>query len=75
MTKYLVLILVIGVVIWLVTAANARARAQSRRGEQTASTPVQDMVRCAHCGVFQSKADSFEARGVYFCSREHERLR
>ena len=32
------------------------------------------MQRCAHCGVFLPRGESLEARGVRFCSREHERL-
>ena len=71
MTKYLVLIAVISVVLWMVTG---KARAAARRDRQQADRPAEDMVRCAHCGVFLPKAESVEARGARFCSREHERL-
>ncbi len=71
MIKYLVLITVIAVIVWMVTG---KARAAARRDRQQAGRPVEDMVRCAHCGVFLPKAESVEARGARFCSREHERL-
>jgi uncharacterized protein len=69
-TKYLVLLAVVAAVIWFATAG---ARARARR-TQAPQAPVQDMVRCAHCGVFQPKADSLAARGQFYCSAEHERL-
>jgi uncharacterized protein len=71
LTKYLVLIAVISVVLWMVTG---KARAAARRDRQQADRPAEDMVRCAHCGVFLPKAESVEAHGARFCSREHERL-
>lgn len=65
------LIAVIAVVFWMVTG---KARAAARRDRQPEERPVEDMVRCAHCGVFLPRAESVEARGARFCSREHERL-
>jgi uncharacterized protein len=69
--KYLVLVTVIAVIVWMVTG---KARAAARRDRPQAGRPVEDMVRCAHCGVFLPKAESVEAHGARFCSREHERL-
>jgi uncharacterized protein len=69
--KYLVLIAVIAVVFWMVTG---KARAAARRERRPEDRPVEDMVRCAHCGVFLPRDESVEAGGVRFCSREHERL-
>ncbi len=68
MIKYLLLLAVIAAVVWFL-AAGARAR---RR--QAESPPAQDMVRCAHCGVFQPRSESILARGRFYCSTEHERL-
>ncbi len=65
------LLAVIAVIVWMVTG---KARAAARRDRRPAGRPVEDMVRCAHCGVFLPKAESVEARGARFCSREHERL-
>jgi len=72
--KYLVLVAVIVLVIWLATAnSRAAARAQAK-ADGKANRPPEDMVRCARCGMFLPKAESVQARGVHFCSREHERL-
>ena len=65
------LIAVIAVVFWMVTG---KARAAARRERRSEDRPVEDMVRCARCGVFLPRGESLEARGVRFCSREHERL-
>ena len=75
MIKYLVLIAVIAVVLWMVTGkARAAAGRARKQADRPVERPVQDMVRCAHCGVFLPEAESVEARGARFCSREHERL-
>ena len=41
------------------------------RSAPVASRREEDMVRCAHCGVFQPKSESVAAGGEYFCSAEH----
>jgi len=33
--------------------------------------PVENMVRCAHCGVHLPKGESVQADGKFFCSIEH----
>lgn len=35
---------------------------------------VEDMVRCARCGVHLPKSESILSRGAFFCSDEHRRL-
>ncbi len=32
---------------------------------------VEDMVRCAHCGVHLPKGESVQADGQFFCGNEH----
>lgn len=32
---------------------------------------VEDMVRCAHCGVHLPRSESIQADGQFFCSAEH----
>lgn len=32
---------------------------------------VEDMVRCAHCGVHLPKSESIQAQGQAFCSAAH----
>ncbi|MGH8743988.1 MAG: PP0621 family protein [Burkholderiales bacterium] len=33
---------------------------------------VEDMVRCAHCGVNLPKSESYAGYGAHFCSQEHQ---
>ena len=40
---------------------------------QDASAPVEDMVRCAQCGVHMPKSESILAGGNYYCSDAHRR--
>lgn len=76
--KYLVLLLVLVVAIgamWLGRRKGPRVPAPPDRGASSASTPVQRMVECAHCGVNLPQAEAFaDADGRLFCSAEHRRL-
>lgn len=75
MIKYLVLIAVIAIIFWLVTAKSRNeARRAQQQSEPPAGRPPEDMVRCAQCGVFLPRTESITSRGLLFCSREHERL-
>jgi uncharacterized protein len=38
---------------------------------QQDQTTVEDMVRCAHCGVHLPKSESILVDGNFFCSAEH----
>ncbi|MBP8277303.1 MAG: hypothetical protein KAX55_10475 [Propionivibrio sp.] len=42
------------------------------RHSPTAHAP-EEMVTCAHCGVYLPISDSIEVRGRRFCSIEHQR--
>jgi uncharacterized protein len=41
--------------------------------KQDASTPVEDMVRCAQCGVHMPKSESILAGGNFYCCDAHRR--
>jgi uncharacterized protein len=71
MMKYLVVLLVVVVVLWLVRSARradgkAPARAAPRNGQ------AEEMVRCAHCGVHLPRHDALPGpqQGLY-CSDAH----
>ncbi len=34
----------------------------------------ENMVRCAHCGVYQPKSESIQSEGNFYCGEEHRRL-
>jgi uncharacterized protein len=51
-------------------------RHRRRVGQGGAPPPagrVEDMVRCAQCGVHLPRSESFTTRGNFYCSAEHQR--
>ncbi len=74
---FLLLAIVLGVLWWL------RSRAQARRGaERTAARPSspppgaapanpEAMVQCAHCGVHVPQGEAIAWRGLHYCRRSH----
>ncbi len=71
--KYLVLVLVIGVVAFLLGFKGRGApRANAPRSGSGASpkAPV-EMVRCAECGMHLPEFEALPGRGGQFCSAEH----
>ena len=47
---------------------------KSLAARKTAARPVEDMVRCAHCGTHLPRGESVVAGDKFFCSEEHQRL-
>lgn len=35
---------------------------------------VEDMVKCAHCGVNLPRSEAIYTQGEFFCTQEHQRL-
>ena len=62
----LLMIAAVVLVIYLLVRS-FRRNAISGKGGQ----PVEDMVRCAHCGVHIPKGESILSDGLFFCSIEH----
>lgn len=61
----LLLLVAIAVVVYLLIRS-------FRKNAFRQETPeVEDMVRCAHCGVHLPKGESVQADGRFFCSAEH----
>lgn len=69
MAKLLLLVAVILVVFWIFKGY----RHSLDRPRQPGARAVEDMVRCAHCGLHLPKSESVAARGEFFCSDEHRR--
>ncbi len=64
MSRLLLLIAIVAVVYLLIRSI--------RKNEPRQDKPVvDDMVRCAHCGVHLPKGESIQAGGLYFCCTEH----
>ncbi len=64
MSRLLFLIAIVVVVYLLIRSYK---RSETRQGKPT----VDDMVRCAQCGVHVPKGESIQARGRFFCCAEH----
>ena len=70
MMKFLLLIAVVGLVLWLL-------RSKSRRGAEGPRTPkskpgAQPMLACAHCGVHLPQAEAkMDVGGRPYCSDAH----
>ena len=71
MAKLLFIALVVAVLWWFVRIYGKTTA--GRRGSSQSS--VEDMVRCAHCGVHLPRSESYASNGEFFCSEEHLRLR
>lgn len=70
MTKYLLLIALIVIVVWMWRKARV-----PRSGEQRPTAPRDEepMVKCAYCGVNQPVSESILAGGRYYCCADHRR--
>lgn len=42
-----------------------------RANPPAADPPAQDMVCCAHCGVYLPQQESVTADGLFYCSEAH----
>ena len=71
MGRFLVLVVLVLVAIWLVKRA---LRSSQNRGARE-KPPVQgDLVTCARCGLNLPRSEASESGGALFCSAEHARL-
>ncbi|MCU0813337.1 MAG: hypothetical protein MUC32_03090 [Burkholderiaceae bacterium] len=67
--KYLVVIGVIAVVLWLMFGRRPRIRAE--RTKAKAQPSLEGMVQCAHCGVHLPRSEALRADGHSYCSAAH----
>jgi uncharacterized protein len=68
--KYLVVVLVVGVVLWLLMRGR-KPEASARQSTARDGSP-QAMVQCATCGVHLPRVDALlDQRGAY-CSEAHQ---
>lgn len=68
----ILLLLVIGFVVWAVIRGYRRSlgRPAAKTGERT----VEDMVKCAQCGVNMPRSEAIYSSGDFFCTPEHKQL-
>lgn len=65
MARLLFIIAIVAALYLLVRSFRKQAPQQDR------VDAVEDMVRCAHCGVHLPRSEGVEADGQFFCSTEH----
>lgn len=68
--KFLLLLVVIGVVYWLFTSYKRKAGCEAQPQGPAGS---EDMVRCAQCGLHLPRSESLPAGTSFYCSAEHRR--
>jgi uncharacterized protein len=44
---------------------------QTSGPEKNRQIPSNQMVQCAHCGIYTPEADATEHEGKYYCSQAH----
>lgn len=59
--------LIVGLLIWLV----AKGLARRRVGKSQPVAEVEDMVRCAVCGVNLPRSEALLSRGRFYCGQAH----
>jgi uncharacterized protein len=71
MGRFLILVLLVLVAIWLVKRA-----LRSSGGSRPAQKPPLhgDLVTCARCGLNLPRTEARESQGALYCSEEHARL-
>jgi uncharacterized protein len=75
--KYLVLLLVIGVVLWIARARSARVRGDkpAAKADTKSVGAPQAIVPCAHCGVHLPRAEAVPGALGHYCSEAHRLAR
>jgi uncharacterized protein len=61
------LLAIVALVFWLIR----RYRRSLDGAGKVRRAEIEDMVRCAHCGVHLPRSESVESGGQFFCSAEH----
>ena len=68
--KYLLIILLVLVVLWIARSQRTRVRPPSKpdAGERPAHEP---MLACLHCGLHLPRNEALPGRGGVFCGEAH----
>lgn len=64
MSRVLMLLAIAAAVYWLI-------RSYRRQDDAPQQDVVEDMVRCAHCGVHLPRSESIQTAGRFYCCIEH----
>ncbi|MHB0991420.1 MAG: PP0621 family protein [Burkholderiales bacterium] len=67
MSKFLFFVLIVGIVYW-------RLRYRVPAAPRTsAAKPVENMVRCTHCGMYLPSGEAIGNESAWYCSESHRR--
>lgn len=67
----ILLLLVIGLVVYAVFKNYQRSLGAPK---PPGTNEVEDMVKCAHCGVNLPRSEAVFSRGDFYCTVEHQKL-
>ncbi|HEY9099679.1 MAG TPA: PP0621 family protein [Thiobacillus sp.] len=68
----ILLLIVIGFVVWgLIRAFQRSFDAPSKHA---GSKTVENMVKCAHCGVNMPRSEAIYSQDAFYCTPEHQKL-
>jgi len=68
----ILLLIAIGFVV--LALFRAYQRSLGKPSAPTHAQTVEDMVKCAHCGVNLPRSEAIYSGGVFFCTPEHQKL-
>ncbi len=68
--KYLLVILVVLIVLWL-ARSSSRGTTRSRTRPPASPAEPQQVLACAHCGVHLPRDEALPGRGGVFCGEAH----
>lgn len=68
----ILLLIIVGLVVYAVIRAYQRSL--DKPPAPTREHSVEDMVKCAHCGVNLPRSEAIYSGGDFFCTPEHQQL-
>ena len=74
MLRIVLLLAGVAALVWLLRRAFDPKADRSDAGRVEPKPEVDELVRCAHCGVHVPRIEAQTRDGRHFCSHEHARL-
>jgi uncharacterized protein len=68
------ILLLIAMVFVVLGVLRAYQRSLGKPSAPTRESRVEDMVKCAHCGVNLPRSEAIYSGGAFFCTAEHQKL-
>jgi uncharacterized protein len=68
----ILLLIAIAYVVWALIRTYQRSL--NNPSAQASKQTVEDMVKCAHCGVNLPRSEAIYSAGHFFCTPEHQKL-